>query len=324
MNTLIFYGLITLLLLGAEVSYLRLARRLKIMDQPNERSAHGQPTVRGGGIVFVVAAGLAEAVLGWPHPYFLTGLMLVAGISFWDDWRSLPNRYRVAVQFGAVALLGRETGVWPEAAWLYAGWLIVGVGILNAGNFMDGINGMTAFYGLVTTATLGVWYGQTGDAEAVGLYSFVGISLLIFSYFNARPRAVCFSGDVGSVSLAFLMLYGVARLIVREQTYLPLLLLAVYGTDTILTIGHRFYLRQNIFRAHRLHLFQWLVHRTGWPHLRVSALYAGIQFGINLLIMKTLRWQTDKQWLLAGTILLTLTVGYVAVKRRLVMNQSAV
>lgn len=310
------YLWLTMGLVGAQVLYLRLARRLNIIDKPNERSSHtGLTTIRGGGILFYVAALGAVAVGGFEQPSFFAGLTLVAVISFLDDLYTLSNRYRLGVQFVAVGLLLMQTGVLSSTGWALAVGLIVGVGILNAYNFMDGINGMTAFYSLVTVGTL--WYGLGRQADFSTLYAFVFIALLIFTYCNARRRAVCFAGDVGSVSVGFIVLYGLVRTIQHEQTGLPVLLLAVYGIDSVLTIVHRLFLRQNIFQAHRLHLFQLLVHKAGWPHLRASALYALTQLGINGLVVQALGWSWAAQVALSGAILGVLMLVYVCVKRRL-------
>lgn len=310
------YLWLTIGLIGAQVLYLRVARRLNLIDKPNERSSHtGLTSVRGGGVLVYVAASGAGVLGGFEQASFFVGLTLVAVVSFLDDLYTLPTRYRLGVQFGAVGLLLVQAGVLPNAWWVITGGLIVGVGILNAYNFMDGINGMTAFYSIVTGGT--VWYGLAKQPRFFTLYAFVFIALLIFTYYNARRRAVCFAGDVGSVSVAFIMLYGLVQLILSRQTYLPVLLLAVYGVDSILTIGHRLTLRQNIFQAHRLHLFQLLVHRAGWPHLRVSALYALVQLGINGVVWWAFTWSPVAQVALTGTVLGALTVGYVVVKRRL-------
>ena len=316
MNLLV-YVVITVLLAGAQVGYLRLARHFGIIDQPNERSSHTDlTTVRGGGILFYMAELGAFLYSGFTYPYFFAGLTLVAAVSFMDDLRPLSNRYRLMGQFAGIALLLHETGMANEI-WAATGLLIVGVGILNAWNFMDGINGMTAWYGIVCIGTLWFWQSQLQLPETDVFLPFAFIALLLFSFVNARRRAVCFAGDVGSVSIAFITLLALMQIVVSTKTYLPVLLLAVYGVDTILTILHRLYLRQPVFRAHRLHLFQLLVDKLNWPHLRVSALYALIQLAINLLVMNGISWAGRSQWMLAGGILTTLTGLYVLVKRRL-------
>lgn len=310
------YILITVLLAGTQAGYLRLARHFGIIDRPNDRSSHtGLTTVRGGGILFFVAAAGAFVYGGFAHPYFFAGLTVVAAVSFMDDIRPLPNRYRIGAQFVGVALLLYQTGPVTNQMGVVAALLIVGVGILNAWNFMDGINGMTAWYSLVCVGTLWFWQWRSGLSDTDLLLPFAFIALLVFSCVNARRRAVCFAGDVGSVSIGFIILLPLVQTIIRTQTYLPVLLLAVYGVDSVLTILQRLHQRQNIFRAHRLHLFQLLVHTLNWPHLRVSALYALTQFAINVLVVNAVAWDYWSQWLLAGGVLTALAGIYIGVKR---------
>ena len=311
------YILTALLLTGAQAGYLYLARRLAIVDKPNDRSSHtGLTTIRGGGALFVVAELGAFFYSGFAYPYFFAGLTLVSAVSFLDDLHPLPSRYRIAVQLVGVALLLYQTGLITCEIWLAGGLLIAGVGILNAYNFMDGINGLTAWYSLVVVGTLWFWQWQLGLPSADVILPFAFIALLIFSYVNARREAVCFAGDVGSVSMAFIILLPLLQTILRTGTYLPILLLSVYGVDSVLTIMHRLYLRQNIFQAHRLHFFQILVHNLKWPHLYVSALYAVVQLVINVLVMWAINWGCWLQWLLATGMLAALACVYVVVKRR--------
>ena len=316
--TPVVYIVVMLLLAGIQTGYLRLARHLSIIDRPNERSSHtDQTTIRGGGMLFFVAGTVAFIYASLTSPYFFAGLTVVAMVSFVDDLRPLPIRYRIGAHVVGIALLLTETGLVNNEMWIVAGLLLVGVGILNACNFMDGINGMTAFYGLVCVGTLWYWQRELHLPGGDALLPFVFIALLIFGWANARRRAVCFAGDVGSMSIAFIILLPLIQVMSSTQTYLPILLLSVYGTDSVLTILHRLYRRENIFRAHRLHLFQLLVHRLNWPHLRVSALYALIQLSINVLVVNAVAWPISLQWLLAGAVLATLSGVYVMVKRRL-------
>ncbi|WP_164851413.1 MraY family glycosyltransferase [Larkinella soli] len=278
------YSLAGVLLFTTELLYISLAVQFRIIDRPNERSSHTRPTVRGGGIVFWVAALAAFFVDGLPHPCFFAGLTLIASISFLDDLFSLPGRYRFLVQLVSVGLLWLDL---PDPL-LYVGWvpagLLVGCGVVNACNFMDGINGMTAFYGLVNVLTL-LWLNGVMDFTDPALLGFSAAGLLVFAFFNARRKAVCFAGDVGSVSLAFILLFLLVQLVMKSGNPIYLLFLAVYGADSGLTIVHRLLNRENIFRPHKLHLFQLLVHRLHWPHLRVAGLYALVQAVINALIL---------------------------------------
>ncbi|WP_080236595.1 MraY family glycosyltransferase [Spirosoma rigui] len=309
------YVLTALGLVSAQIGYLRLARYFGIIDRPNDRSSHtGLTTVRGGGIVFFVAELLAFWYSGFAYPFFFLGLCWVALVSFLDDVRPLPGGYRLVAQCVGMALLMYQTGAMDQNGWIVGAWLLVGVGILNAYNFMDGINGMTAWYSLVTVGTLGVWQWQRQPAGEESFLWFALIALLVFSVVNARRQAICFAGDVGSVSMAFIILLPMVELINRTHSYLPVLLLAVYGVDTVLTIGQRLYQRQNIFRAHRQHLYQWLVHRLNWPHLAVSGLYALAQLAINTVVIQAAGWPVGEQWWLAGAIVITLTGVYASLK----------
>ena len=312
------YFLLIAFLLTTELVYLRVARQLGLFDKPNLRSAHtGATIVRGGGILFYVAVWSSLLIGRLDKPYFLAGLTLVALVSFWDDLFTLRIRYRLMAQFLAVGLLLMQFGYLANPWWLVVGLIVLCAGILNAYNFMDGINGMTAFYSLVTVATLWYWQARQEHSEQELLLPGVFIALLIFTYFNARAEAVCFAGDVGSMSIGFISLYVLLNTISQSHTYLPILFLAVYGVDTVLTILHRLRLGQPIFQAHRLHLFQRLVHELRWPHLRVSALYALVQLGINALVLKAIGWSPTAQWLVAGAVVGSLSALYVVATKRL-------
>lgn len=300
--TILKYGLLAVLLVATEWVYLYVARRLGVIDKPNERSSHTEQTiVRGGGILFWLAAMLAWGDSQGQASYFMLGLCLLAAVSFADDLASVPNRYRIGVQFVAVGFVFYQASLFPDNGWSTLLLLIVSVGILNAYNFMDGINGITAFYSLVTVGTL--WYGLrqlgTNSFLTESLLPFTVMALLIFSYFNARKRAICFAGDVGSMTLACIVLFALITFMLATRSYLPILFLAVYGVDTVLTILRRLFLKQNIFRAHRLHLFQQLVHRFKWSHLQVAALYALIQLLLNGCVLNALNWSIWEQVMLA-------------------------
>lgn len=302
--TYVFYLTVTLLLASTGKLYLRLARRFGIVDMPNERSMHHTAVVRGGGILIWIAALLAFLGDDFTNSYAFAGLTLVAAVSFMDDIRPVSVRARLLVQVVAVGALLSQTTSTGAAPVLGLVWLLVGVGTLNAWNFMDGINGMTALHGLVTVATL--WLLSTSTTGS--LYPLVSVALLVFAWSNVRRQAICFAGDVGSISVGFIALSGIIHLIDQKQSYLPLLLLAVYGVDTTLTIGYRLWHRQAIFQAHRLHLFQLLVHQGGLSPVWVSALYAIMQAGVNALVWWLLPKATSTQGLI-GVVVLTCLMG---------------
>jgi len=151
--------------------------------------------------------------------------------------------------------------------------LIFCTGILNAYNFMDGINGITGGYSLVVIGTL--WYINTYHVLFIDndlLYTLM-IALAIFNFFNFRKKAKCFAGDVGALSIAFIVVFLLGQLILTTRDFRFILLLGVYGVDTILTILHRLLLHRNIFKPHRGHMYQIMANELEMGHLRVSAIY---------------------------------------------------
>ena len=140
----LYITLIAVLLVSLELVYFRIADHYNIIDKPNERSSHSSVVLRGGGIIFLLAIWLWSAFFGFAYPWFLLGLTLVCGVSFWDDIRSLPDSVRLIAQFAAMFLMFADWSILHLSGWwmvLIA--LIVCVGIINAYNFMDGINGIT-------------------------------------------------------------------------------------------------------------------------------------------------------------------------------------
>lgn len=320
--TLPDYGLLTILLLGLELLYIRMARHFHLFDVPNERSLHQTTkTVRGGGIILYLAVISTVFTGTFDQPWFVGGLTVLVLISFSDDLMGIPVPFRLFAQSLAVSMLLVQAGTFPINGWVFPALLLVGVSILNAYNFMDGINGITAFYSLVTVGTL--WYLQrddiTGDSPIS--YPSVFVALLVFSFFNARPTAICFAGDVGSTGMGFILFYSLLTVINERHTYLPLLLLAVYGTDSLLTIIYRINMRQNIFQGHRTHLYQLMVGRRGWPHLGVATGYALVQAGINGLILWALDWPAVHQFILAGLVLSSLSFVYIALRKTLPVTE---
>jgi UDP-GlcNAc:undecaprenyl-phosphate GlcNAc-1-phosphate transferase len=318
----ILYVIAAAFLFSAEVLYIRLAIRFRIIDKPNERSSHSRPTVRGGGVIFWLAALLAFVVEGFQNPYFFAGLTLIALVSFLDDVDSLPNRHRFVVQLIGVGLLFQELQLWQLTDfWWLPLLMLMGCGTLNAYNFMDGINGITAFYSFVTVGMLLYINRFVQPFTEPLLPVFTLISLAVFSFFNARRKALCFAGDVGSMSAGFMIMYLLISLMVQSETWIYALFLAVYGIDSGLTILHRLWLRENIFRPHKRHLFQVLVHRLNWSHVRVSGLYVLIQFLVNGVVLWLIRQEISVQISGSLILLLVLAVLYGFVKNRLLKQK---
>jgi UDP-GlcNAc:undecaprenyl-phosphate/decaprenyl-phosphate GlcNAc-1-phosphate transferase len=307
---------LSLFLFISELYYFKLANRYNIIDKPNNRSIHVEITIRGGGIVFWMAMLIYFCYSNYAYYYFFVGLTVVAFISFIDDIYTLSNRFRLPIQFLAIWLVLLETNYFFEPYWIFGVLLIVGVGILNAYNFMDGINGITGGYSLVAISTF--WYINNFVSAFIDnefLYSIIA-SLLVFNYFNFRKKAKCFAGDVGSVGMGLIIVFLLLKLIALHNQYYYILILAVYGVDSVVTILLRIIKRENIFKAHNSHFFQVLARNMKLPHLHVSGIYISLQIVINLILMTmnsfTLKWQ----WLVSISILLTLCVLYLILKQK--------
>jgi len=297
----------TFLLALIEILYLRLAGALRIHDLPNARSSHKQVTPRGGGIIFPFAWLFYSFWNGFAYPWFTAGLVLVASISFADDLRPIPARVRLGVHLIAFTLCFMQLDVFTFlSTWQVLTAYIVCIGIVNAFNFMDGINGITGLYALaLATPLMFCWGDPFGWWQPDNPFPFLIASIVVFGFFNFRKTAVCFAGDVGSISLGFIMLFFLLTLFfglwvpggvipahsnrnsagIGPLHWAYFLMLALYGIDVILTIVYRIWRRENIFKAHRLHLYQFLANECRWPHLLVAGLYAGIQTGINWWVL---------------------------------------
>lgn len=274
-------AIIFCLLVVLELVYFRVADRFNIIDKPNLRSSHTHITLRGGGIIFLLGMWIYFAFSGGDYPWFIAGLTLVGVVSFVDDIRSLPDSARLVVQFAAMGLMFYQLGILnPSDWWMVIIALIVSVGIINAYNFMDGINGITGGYSLAVLLPLIYLDRRLGFIQPQYLYV-AALSAVVFCLFNFRKRAKCFAGDVGSISMAFILLFPLGALIIDTGDISYLTFLAVYGADAVLTICHRIQLHENLGQAHRKHAYQLMANELGMPHTAVSAIYLTLQLGIS-------------------------------------------
>ena len=300
---MITYFLIFVLLLVAELVYFRIADKCNIIDKPNQRSSHSTIVLRGGGIIFLIGAWVWSAFFGFDYPWFLAGLTLVAGVSFVDDIRSLPDSVRLVAQFAAAAMAFYQLDIlhW-DMWWIVLVALIVYVGATNVINFMDGINGITAGYALAVLVPLGLLntnYHELAMNLATNCSSvfssdgvFVDKSLIVasiiaavvFCIFNFRPKgkAKCFAGDVGSIGIAFIMLFLLGNVIIKTEDITWLIFLLVYGVDGCLTIVHRIMLHENLGEAHRKHAYQIMANELKIGHVKVTLLYMAMQLAVSL------------------------------------------
>ncbi|MBW8687346.1 MraY family glycosyltransferase [Chitinophaga rhizophila] len=298
------------------IAYFKIADRYNIIDKPNERSSHANVTIRGGGIIFIIAALVAVGQHFTEFWLPVLGIVLIGVISFLDDIYTLPNKVRLLVHLVAVTLLFLYLHVLSLPLLVVIMLYILVIGIINAYNFMDGINGITGLYSLVVLGGLQFVNLQQAAFIAPDMIWLPMIASVVFLFFNFRRKAVCFAGDVGSVTIAFWIVLLLLDLILTTGDWLYILFLSVYGVDSILTIIHRLLLQQNIFKAHRLHFYQILANEQKVPHLVVSTGYALIQALIIILLING-QLALGQQWIKGLTILLPLVLIYVGLKGKL-------
>jgi UDP-GlcNAc:undecaprenyl-phosphate/decaprenyl-phosphate GlcNAc-1-phosphate transferase len=267
--------------------YFRLAVQFKIIDKPNQRSSHSRITIRGAGIIFSIAILLQALFSGFQYPLFTSGLLFISIVSFYDDLRPLSNKIRLLVHLIAVSFLFMQAGLMAQPVWIIISVYILVIGTINAYNFMDGINGITGTYSLITILSLYL-INEYHIPFVINEWLIVSaIALLVFNFFNFRKKAKCFAGDVGSVSMAFIIIFFLLLLILKTGDLKYIGLLLFYGLDTVSTIIFRLIRKENIFEAHRSHFYQYLANVKGWPHLRVSALYMVLQLLVNVIIISS-------------------------------------
>lgn len=307
------YLIIFVLLLAAELVYFRIADKFNIIDKPNERSSHSTIVLRGGGIIFLIGAWVWSAFFGFDYPWFLAGLTLVAGVSFVDDIRSLPDSVRLVAQFAAAAMAFYQLGILHWSMWwIVLVALIVYVGATNVINFMDGINGITAGYSLAVLLPLMAVNIDGGYVEQSLIVSTV-LASLVFCIFNFRPKgkAKCFAGDVGSIGIAFIMLFLLGNVIIKTEDITWLIFLLVYGVDGCLTIVHRIMLHENLGEAHRKHAYQLMANELKIGHVKVTSLYMVMQLAVSLGFIYLCPDTVLCHWMYLIGALAVLAVAYV-------------
>jgi len=237
------------------------ALQRNLIDQPGERRSHDTATPRGGGIAIVLALLIAAVALAWRDASaaplliaFGIGLLIVAGIGWWDDHRSLPASWRLAVHALAAVLLAWATLVAFGDGWLAAAAFVAAMVLTNVWNFMDGIDGLAASQAALVASAFAV--ALPGSAWGLMGWALVAASLG-FLPFNF-PRARIFLGDVGSGALGF-ALAALAIVVAGGQDQaapLVLLPLSAFVIDAGLTLGRRMLRGERWWMAHAQHAYQ--------------------------------------------------------------------
>ncbi len=296
-----------------ELFYFRLADRFNIIDKPNERSSHTKITLRGGGVIFYIGALLYFLFSEFQYPWFFLGLTLMTIISFLDDVFTLSSKIRLLVHFSSVLLLAFQMHLFDMPWYYLLITFILVVGVINAYNFMDGINGITACYSLAVGGLLILVNLEMGFI-AQDLLTFTLLGVLVFAFFNFRNNARCFAGDVGAVSIAYILLFALGTLILVTGNLIYILFLSVYGIDVVWTIIRRLYLKENIFEAHRSHLYQFLGNEAGLNKLVISFFYGFIQVLVGLVVIQFSNYSVEAQVIFSIILLIFMSLIYLILK----------
>jgi UDP-N-acetylmuramyl pentapeptide phosphotransferase/UDP-N-acetylglucosamine-1-phosphate transferase len=311
---MVFYLFVFVLLILIFKGYFVIANRYNIIDRPNERSSHTRLTIRGGGIVFPLAALVWFLIYGFGEPWIIFAMLLMSTISFIDDIIALSSGIRILAHFTAVSILFWQLQVFGLPIYIIIFAFLVAIGWINAFNFMDGINGITAFYSLVTLSSF-AWINFSVGFIPNQLIIVLVLSVVIFSFYNARTNAIVFAGDVGSVTMAFLLLWFMTSLMIKTGRIEYILFFAIYGIDTVITIFFRVLRSENVFKAHRTHLYQYLSNELKWPQILVSFIYGFLQLLINIvaIILIEQNMMTVPVFIF---FLMILSFGYIIVRYR--------
>ena len=269
------YLLLFITLFLAELFYFKIADQFNIIDKPNERSSHIAVTLRGGGVIYWIAAlAYLFLSLNFNSVQFFIAISLAAVISFWDDMKGVNPKIRILFHLLAMSILFYMAEIFFNFPWwtIFFGYIVF-TGIVNAYNFMDGINGMNGLYSIAVLASLqyvNIYVHPFSNPDLIWLPL---IASVVFLFFNFRKKAKCFAGDVGSVTIAFWIVTLLLLLIIKTNNLIWIGFLIIYGVDTVGTILHRIILKQNIFQAHRLHFYQILANERKMDHRVVSVIY---------------------------------------------------
>lgn len=307
------YIIILALLVVAELVYFRIADHFNIIDKPNERSSHTRVVLRGGGIIFTIGLWVWSVFYVFQYPWLLAAVTLAAGVSFVDDIHSLPDSVRLMAQFVAMGMMFWQLDmIHPELWWAVILALIVCVGATNIYNFMDGINGITAGYSLSILIPL-LLLNMKGVFVEESLLIVTILSVLVFSFFNFRPKnkAKCFAGDVGSVGIAFILLFLIGCKIMQTGDITWLMFLVLYGVDGCCTIFHRIMLHEHLGEAHRKHAYQLIANELKMSHVTVSLVYMFLQLAISLVMVYLIPDTTLAHWIYLIVVTLILIAAYV-------------
>ncbi|MEP4375943.1 MAG: glycosyltransferase family 4 protein [Algoriphagus sp.] len=261
--------------------YHRLALKFNIVDKPNHRSSHIHTTVRGGGILFPLAVVFWWMAYDFPNTWMVIGILWVSAISLLDDVYTISSKIRFGIQFVALSMAFYDLDVFSQIPWMLLPFFyFIALAVLNGINFMDGINGITGLYGLVFLGSILAVNAYSGIFDEF-LIRYEILAICVFLIFNLRKKALMFAGDIGSIALAYLMIYMLVQWYLESGSWTVILFLLIYGVDAAITIFDRIRKGEKISEPHRTHLYQILANQGNKPHVNIALVYALLQLVIN-------------------------------------------
>ncbi len=310
------YTIVFLSLLLAGLVYYRLAKNFSIVDKPNHRSSHTEVTVRGGGILFPLAVFFWWMTHDFLNTWMVLGILWISAVSLLDDMYTLSRKLRFGIQFLALSMAFYDLGVFEQESWWILPFLyFVALGIINAINFMDGINGITGLYGLVFFGSI-LAVNEYMPLFSESLIRYVILAILVFLIFNFRKKAKMFAGDIGSISLAYLMIYFLFQWYLASQNWTIILFLMIFGVDSFITLAQRLFRGENVSLPHRTHLYQIFANQLNQDHVIIALVYGFLQFLVNFILFIYPRSEPGN---LLGIVVLLLTMAiYFAIKTPLI------
>lgn len=282
--------------------FIKYARLRKITDVPTERSSHSIPTPRGGGLGFVITSlaafilyfGLKGLLSSEMYLTMLATLSVIACLGWFDDRRDLSQTIRFTIQVLAAAgviffIEGLDTFFIPHMSPISLGILSPFLGLLwitgvtNIYNFMDGVDGIASVQALSVSTGWMIFAQLWNEPVLFTINLIVFVAIAMFLIYNWSPARI-FMGDVGSIFLGFFyaIMPFLAAAIAEERTvgftlWIGALLMWPFLFDSTFTLLCRFIKGENVFQAHRTHLYQRL-NVAGWSHSLISTLYLAFSF----------------------------------------------
>ncbi len=269
--------------------------RLNIIDYPNQRKVHESPTLRTGGILifsgFIIGTFIFKTYLYpnfWPIIFFATFTFALGLI---EDRHKLNAKIRLIIQgiiaylciFYAGAVL-KDIGLFALPYFIQIPFTIFAiVGVINAFNIIDGLDGLSSGLGIIAAFCLGILAYQHNDHELFRLSVIFTGALVGFIIFNLKGKI--FMGDSGSYLTGFMIAVLSIMLVNRNPAvspFAPFLIILIPVFDTLFAIYRRRRLKRDPFKADRRHLHHILRRRYN-SNLKAVLVILSMQTAITLM-----------------------------------------